>query len=719
MMSIEDNTDYVPNGLRRSLRKKYAVKSTRVQPLFNGMTHRPAVVKEGYLQKPAFFRFGGKKRRWCVLRTYSAIEASLDIFVDDTKTRYKGSICLDKEVQPTIAVKSADDGKHTGSLQNYYIAIKVGKNSYNFTTDTYKELKEWCALLRQIVHNIDGAFFSASIVEPHSLDDGLINVQFTSNYIALLCPVKEISIKRWRLEHITSFGQCGGILTFECCTRCTDPNFNRCSLNIKQEKPATILSLMEKTIRENPSTNEIHYERSILGDIYHCSHLCTSSPRIMPAFSDPNLTLITSGSANNSPYTSRRKPQELHVLVPSPELHRHDDAEEANSNTLESNDSGLPGTPQMDEESLYDINSPQYFGKPTTPVKKSAISSPHRSRSNSDRYTSIPTRDSVTPGRDTDESSSESDYLSNPLMHHTSGNKNGSLPMNTKQRNPASQTRSMTPLSLQYNKLESVPEPPQPPERRESKFRPSSNSPPNTLNKTIPTHSIGSPKKYHIPVGVPPPPPKLVSKSKSEPKGSKIEFLNFTDDDNFSYPEVPSRQRRGTEHIPRELPSQSYRERAQSHSDWIDSRPTRFRGFSKSTSDDLDKDDPLSDHPMDEINTINPFFRLDDLEYDDNEGENANEVMSNLADYQRHKNGYCEPGVIDKVLSKVACDNVRGYAYKISIPVAGNVVYDVPRRAAPLADPKHINPNAPKKPLRKPHNQQILAHNGTVITKES
>lgn len=62
-MSSQDsaNNDYIPNGLRRSLRKKYAVKSTRVQALFDGMTHRPAVLKEGYLHKPAFFRFVSSK----------------------------------------------------------------------------------------------------------------------------------------------------------------------------------------------------------------------------------------------------------------------------------------------------------------------------------------------------------------------------------------------------------------------------------------------------------------------------------------------------------------------------------------------------------------------------------------------------------------------------------------------------------------------------------
>lgn len=69
----------------------------------------------------------------------------MDIFLDETKTRYKGSICLDKEAQPIIVVKPADD------RSSYYMILKVGKNSYHFTTDSQRELKEWAALLRQIV----------------------------------------------------------------------------------------------------------------------------------------------------------------------------------------------------------------------------------------------------------------------------------------------------------------------------------------------------------------------------------------------------------------------------------------------------------------------------------------------------------------------------------------------------------------------------------------
>ena len=84
------------------------------------------------------------------MRTYNSTEASLDIFLDDTKTRYKGSICLDREAEPLLFVRSTDHSTpHKG--ESAYIALKVGKNAYHFTTDSFKELKEWCALFRQVI----------------------------------------------------------------------------------------------------------------------------------------------------------------------------------------------------------------------------------------------------------------------------------------------------------------------------------------------------------------------------------------------------------------------------------------------------------------------------------------------------------------------------------------------------------------------------------------
>ena len=82
-----------------------------------------------------------------MLRKFSPTEASIDLYVDDSKSRYKGSISLDKEAAPILIVKNAD--KKRKAARQCYIIIKVGKNTFQFTCDSYRELTEWCALIRQ------------------------------------------------------------------------------------------------------------------------------------------------------------------------------------------------------------------------------------------------------------------------------------------------------------------------------------------------------------------------------------------------------------------------------------------------------------------------------------------------------------------------------------------------------------------------------------------
>ena len=53
----------------------------------------------------------------------------------------------------------------------------------------------------------------------------------------------------------------------------------------------------------------------------------------------------------------------------------------------------------------------------------------------------------------------------------------------------------------------------------------------------------------------------------------------------------------------------------------------------------------------------------------------------------------------ERFLTKVASDTVRGYAYKIQIPQS-NCEYDVPRRAAPAPNLVNLRSDAPPKPLR-------------------
>ena len=94
---------------------------------------------------------GGRKRRWCVLRTYTQTEASIDIYLDETKLRYKGTVTLDKEMMPMLIVKNWDSKKK--SPKNCFLSLKVGKHTYQFTADSFRELKEWSSLIRQAMDN--------------------------------------------------------------------------------------------------------------------------------------------------------------------------------------------------------------------------------------------------------------------------------------------------------------------------------------------------------------------------------------------------------------------------------------------------------------------------------------------------------------------------------------------------------------------------------------
>ena len=585
-----------------------------------------------------------------------------------------------------------------------------------------------------------GTLFSANITEPHNLAEGMVNVQFTSNYIALLCPVRELSIKRWRLDHINSFGQCGGILTFECCGRCSDPNCNRASLNIVQEKPATILNMMEKSIRENPYTSEIHYERSILGDIYHCSHHC-GSPRMVPAFSDSNLLSICS----NSPLSSRRR-NELEGSLP-PTFRPEDLAlEKTTSSTIDSVDSGLPGTPQLDDDSPRSspaLPSPTHFtGSHSFPPKPQEIYSPpisdqHFSRPQEARYTPMPSRS--TPSDEEKEPSSPTKLTYSTILHQQgrsrdqsssfSSNGSGSVTYSTVTATKHSERASS--VQLNYTRQHSPPSSaPPPPERHQSRFRPSSTSPTSTFSCSAPKTnygSIDSKELPYIPFDVLPPPPKVlsnrrVSSSDGNPqedrdslKRRELRLASVMERDHpvseLEVVEPSFSQRRTTHVVKRELPGNYERLRAHSVSDAIDySRPSPVRSYRETSSGEDESVIGEYDN-LEDLKSYDPFFRIGDLEYDETDTEGALEICSNLADYRRHTAerkqrgpSYCQPNVIDKVLSKVACDNVQGYAYKIMIPVAGDVIYDVPRRQAPVADLTSVNanPDAPPKPMRMP-----------------
>lgn len=88
-----------------------------------------------------------------MLRTYTQTEATIDIYADETKSRYKGSITLDRVACPILIVKNYDPKKKK-AYKNCYLLLKTdGKKDFQFTTDSFRDLKEWTALIRQVIDN--------------------------------------------------------------------------------------------------------------------------------------------------------------------------------------------------------------------------------------------------------------------------------------------------------------------------------------------------------------------------------------------------------------------------------------------------------------------------------------------------------------------------------------------------------------------------------------
>ena len=107
------------------------------------------------------------------------------------------------------------------------------------------------------------------IVHP---DDSPVNIQFSCDCIILTCPFKHTFIKTWKLAFVTSFGQSGNTFTFECCSNCYSDE--KCSIEADPYTTKCLISSMEAAMMEFPSRSQVVLEKNILGDIYHCSHVC-------------------------------------------------------------------------------------------------------------------------------------------------------------------------------------------------------------------------------------------------------------------------------------------------------------------------------------------------------------------------------------------------------------------------------------------------------------
>lgn len=536
----------------------------------------------------------------------------------------------------------------------------------------------------------------------------MVNIKFNSNCIAVICPIKENAIKTWRLNHITSFGQCGGILTFECCNTCSDPGTCRCSVNVIQEKSSTLLNLMEKAIRSNPNTGEIHYERSILGDIYHCDHDCGQPQRLLPAYSDPNIYR----SASTSP--------QKEVVVPA-DLHEF----EVPYSTLSSNDSGFPGTP-LSQHDVQSVTS--HTPSPTEatarhnhiPRQRAKISIPHspinahspiHARSYSE--TAGLTEDDVFERRPrTDTDPSFSNRMSAGRLANFTDIKTNSPPMWTRLDN-----------SVQYSTVQLTSPSPAPAPARDQK--------PHKLKPVDENDGIyDTPEYWEVndsgflsPPGVP-----------NSQRSSRSECSSRSED----LPPVPSssRHKRARPEV-REVvklfngSGETPRGRLRSHGDVLDFKKhpgSKYRG----SVDNLSRTDGSVNYIEARNDLLSKLHEQEDLltkflarsrnERNDELGDvqenelnrkpyrcfGSDEVDCDL-DSESHL--YASPTPVrsgrsstasdrgDRVLTKVASDTVRGYAYKIQIPLS-DTVYDVPRRAAPAPDLSNLRSDAPPKPQR-------------------
>lgn len=552
----------------------------------------------------------------------------------------------------------------------------------------------------------------------------MVNIKFNSNCIAVICPIKENAIKTWRLNHITSFGQSGGILTFESCSTCSDPCTSRCSINIIQEKSSVILNLMEKTIRSNPNTGEIHYERSILGDIYHCDHDCGQPQRLLPAYSDPNIFR----SSTVSPQKEVAVPIDIHEFeVPFSTV-----------SSGKSSDSGFPNT--------HDITS---NGTPSpTDAKANHVTKPHgrvsvqsvttqspvhvRAQSYSETATYIPDDDSAFGRRMTIDT--EPPYSSKyDKLKYTDVMTSHSSPKRTRFEDPVqyATVQHDSPSKESKSKLEPVDENDG---IYDTPFEPgfwetADSGPFSPPGPSVSQRSSRSDSSTGQPITVRLAPAHITPSS----PGSDARGVRFED------PEVPSRQHRGNRPQVKEIVKlfgganggtpAGGRSRLHSTGDVLDCAP-EFRRNPRGSVDNLHqvgigsngyvaKNDLLSKlHEQEEL--LTKFLARSRNERNDEYGGKADTLNkpyrifeetdhdSDLENYRYTSPTHPRSGrsssasdrsAIDRVLTKVASDTVRGYAYKIQIPLS-DTIYDVPRRAAPAPNLDNLRVDAPPKPQR-------------------
>ena len=514
---------------------------------------------------------------------------------------------------------------------------------------------------------------------------------------------------------------------FESCSTCSDPGSARCSMNIIQEKPSTILNLMEKTIRNNPNTGEIHYERSILGDIYHCDHDCASIG-MLSAYSEPNLFR----SASSSPVKGvRLLPVELHEFEPEPDL--------------EQSDSGFPGTPKHVDDLSLASSIPSPIGSNRSnpsavcklPVDESpthiGLPSVREKRSMSDcvqRQTSLTTRESLIDyaRRQSDSDSHRSteripkrliySTISTNSSHHGSWDEN-TVQYSTVQVNdmPSDSPDHSFPIEDHHLKKYSTEEGIYDYPNCEPTYWEVGETPLETSGAR--RSSIASNRSQSAALVYPLSPRKSTAQSAYIPGSDKRD----QEDDFEELPPIVPKHRKQRPHD-KELVkierSGNFRPRLCSSGVVLDTPRSRKTsavdpGFARQmgSMDSLDQ--------VGKQTRSNSVFASTDITRHLQEQEKILDRL--LADTRNQRSDsevfsrgfkpYQDPDLLDdplyssptneKVMTKVASDNIRGYAYKVQIPQAHTkkvTQYDVPRKRAPAPDLSNLRDDAPPKPRR-------------------
>ena len=474
---------------------------------------------------------------------------------------------------------------------------------------------------------------------------------------------------------------------FESCSICSDPGAARCSMNIIQEKPSTILNLMEKTIRNNPNTGEIHYERSILGDIYHCDHDCASRG-MLAAFSEPNLFR----SASSSPVKGVRVlPVDIHEFERESEL--------------EQSDSGFPGTPKhADDLSLASsIPSPVGSNRSNPSAVCNVIT---------DGYPS-PTPSSYISVRSDGES-----RVPKRLIYSTiSGN---SSRHDSWDENAIQVTPLESPVHGNHYKKNSLSEEGiyDIPNCEPAYWEARGSFTPSLENSNVKRSSVASNRSQSAAVVHPMSPRKSMAQNFYTPGSDRLD----REDDFEELPPIVPKHRKQRPHSKEMVKIETFgnsRPRLCSSGTVLDA-PKRRQGLVEysgikrqmGSMDSLDQVcKPRSKSLIPTTSTdITQHLQeqekiLDRLLADTRKQRSDSDVFSKgFKPYQDpdllDESIYSSPNN-DKVITKVAADNVRGYAYKVQIPQADRMTqYDVPRKRAPAPDLTNLRLDAPPKPKR-------------------